>query len=92
MKRTYLGLLSGTLFFVGQIVGTPVPARTPAVKDTPATESARPVDTGRPLNSSAMTAAVAAAKGDALLEALLTELSRSYTHLKMDQVQAPYYI
>jgi hypothetical protein len=39
-----------------------------------------------------MTAAVAAAKGDALLEALLTELSRSYTHLKMDQVQAPYYI
>ena len=39
-----------------------------------------------------MAAAVTAAKGDALLEALLTELSRSYTHLKMDQVQAPYYI
>jgi hypothetical protein len=39
-----------------------------------------------------MATAVAAAKGDALLEALLTELSRSYTHLKMDQVQAPYYI
>ena len=34
----------------------------------------------------------AAAKGDALLEALLTELRRSYSQLKMDQVQAPYYI
>src|SRR6202166_3650391 len=88
----------GTLFFAGQIVGTRVSARDHAVKDPPATESARsadadrPVDTGRPLNSSAMAAAVAAARGDALLEALLTELSRSYTHLKMDQVQAPYYI
>ncbi len=39
-----------------------------------------------------MAAAVAAAKGDALLESLLTELSRSSTQLKMDQVQAPYYI
>jgi TldD protein len=43
-------------------------------------------------NAAAMNAAVAAAKGDALLEALLTELTRSYSHLKMDQVQAPYYI
>jgi TldD protein len=93
VKRTYPALLIGTLFFAGQIVGTPVPAREHAVKDSPpATESARPADAGRPLNSSAMAAAVAAAKGDALLEALLTELSRSYTHLKMDQVQAPYYI
>ncbi len=33
-----------------------------------------------------------AAKGDALLEALLTELDRSKAQLKMDQVQAPYYI
>src|SRR6202011_3653379 len=54
--------------------------------------SARPIDAGRPMNASAMAAAVAAAKGDALLEALLTELSRSKAHLKMDQVQAPYYI
>jgi predicted Zn-dependent protease len=37
-------------------------------------------------------AARAAAQGDALLEALLTELDRSKAHLKMDQVQAPYYI
>jgi len=33
-----------------------------------------------------------AAQGDALLEALLTELDRSKAKLKMDQVQAPYYI
>jgi hypothetical protein len=39
-----------------------------------------------------MLAANAAAKGDALLEALLTELERSKEHLKMDQVQPPYYI
>ena len=39
-----------------------------------------------------MAAAAAAAKGDSLLEALLTELTRSYSQLKMDQVQAPYYI
>jgi TldD protein len=41
---------------------------------------------------SSLTAAHAAAKGDALLEALLTELDRSKSQLKMDQVQAPYYI
>jgi len=40
----------------------------------------------------ATTAAHAAAKGDGLLEALLTELERSQTQLKMNQVQAPYYI
>ena len=33
-----------------------------------------------------------AAGGDALLEALLTELDRSKSQLKMDQVAAPYYI
>jgi len=33
-----------------------------------------------------------AAAGDALLEALLTELDRSKAELKIDQVQAPYYI
>ena len=40
----------------------------------------------------ATAAAHAAAKGDGLLEALLTELERSQTQLKMNQVQAPYYI
>ena len=40
----------------------------------------------------AMVAAHAAAKGDGLLEALLTELDRSKSQLKIDQVQAPYYV
>jgi predicted Zn-dependent protease len=40
----------------------------------------------------AMVAAHAAAKGDGLLEALLAELDRSKSQLKMDQVQAPYYV
>jgi len=38
----------------------------------------------------AMVAAHAAAKGDGLLEALLTALDRSKSQLKMDQVRAPY--
>jgi len=37
----------------------------------------------------AMVAAHAAAKGDGLLEALLTELDRSKSQLKMDQVGRP---
>ena len=40
----------------------------------------------------AMVAAHSAAKGDGLLEALLTELDRSKAQLKMDQVQTPYFI
>ena len=40
----------------------------------------------------ATAAAHEAAKGDPLLEALLAELDRSKAQLKMDQVQAPYYI
>jgi predicted Zn-dependent protease len=40
----------------------------------------------------AMAAAHVAAKGDGLLEALLTELDRSKAQLKMDRVQAPYYV
>ena len=39
-----------------------------------------------------LAAAHAAANGDPLLEALLTELERSRAQLKMDQVGAPYYI
>ncbi|HXM98983.1 MAG TPA: metallopeptidase TldD-related protein [Candidatus Dormibacteraeota bacterium] len=50
-----------------------------------APESETPADT-------AMLAAHAAANGDILLESLLTELDRSKAKLKMDQVQAPYYI
>ena len=40
----------------------------------------------------AMAAAHSAAKGDGLLEALLTELERSKSQLKIDQVPAPYFI
>jgi TldD protein len=40
----------------------------------------------------ATAAAHLAAKGDPLLEALLTELDRSTATLKMDQVQRPYYL
>jgi hypothetical protein len=46
---------------------------------------------GKP-SDAGMAAAHEAAKGDTLLEALLTELDRSTAHLKMDQVKAPYYI
>jgi TldD protein len=46
----------------------------------------------KPAPDVAMVEAHAAAKGDGLLEALLTELDRSKAQLKMDQVQAPYYI
>src|SRR2546430_16182571 len=45
-----------------------------------------------PSPDAAMVAAHTAAKGDGLLEALLTELDRSKAQLKMDQVQTPYYI
>jgi TldD protein len=53
---------------------------------------ARAEDEAKPAPDAAMVAAHAAAKGDGLLEALLTELDRSKAQLKMDQVQAPYYI
>ena len=39
-----------------------------------------------------LAAARLAARGDAVLDALLTELDRSKAQLKMDQVAAPYYI
>jgi hypothetical protein len=54
--------------------------------------SARAADEARPVPDAPMAAAHAAAKGDGLLEALLSELDRSKAQLKMDQVQAPYYI
>ena len=43
-------------------------------------------------STSTSVSAHAAASGDALLEALLTELDRSKAQLKMDQVDPPYYI
>ena len=53
---------------------------------------AQPVVAAGGRSSDADAAPAAAAKGDALLEALLAELERSTAKLKMDQVQPPYYI
>jgi predicted Zn-dependent protease len=54
---------------------------------------AQPVDEAQKASAASVAAAAhAAANGDAVLEALLTELERSKSHLKMDQVAAPYYI
>jgi len=56
-------------------------------------ETSNPPNVGpKAMDASVMAAARAAANGDALLEALLTELDRSKAQLKMDQVAAPYYI
>src|SRR5712671_6552951 len=57
-----------------------------------ATPSWAITEESKPALDAAMAAAHAAAKGDGLLEALLTELDRSKAQLKMDQVQAPYYV
>lgn len=87
MKTAYRSiLLSATLLFFA------VSLRATAPGDPPVTGAATIAESAPPANAAAMAAAAAAAKGDALLEALLTELTRSYSHLKMDQVQAPYYI
>jgi TldD protein len=51
-----------------------------------------PAKPDSPSDASMTAAAHEAAKGDALLEALLVELDRSKAQLKMDQVQPPYYI
>jgi predicted Zn-dependent protease len=57
-----------------------------------ATPSRAASDAAESAPDAAMIAAHAAARGDGLLEALLTELDRSKAQLKMDQVQAPYYV
>jgi len=58
----------------------------------PAPRAASSVSDSKPSSDPAMASAHAAAKGDGLLEALLTELDRSKAQLKMDQVQPPYFI
>jgi TldD protein len=58
-----------------------------------ATGDAKPADDAAKTSAlDPKVAAHAAASGDALLEALLTELDRSKAQLKMDQVGPPYYI
>jgi TldD protein len=49
-------------------------------------------DAAKATAASATASAHAAANGDVLLESLLAELDRSKAHIKMAQVQAPYYI
>jgi TldD protein len=85
VKRIISIILFATMVLCGSglLIGTATATTT--AKDAATTDASAG-------NAAAMNAAVAAAKGDALLEALLTELTRSYSHLKMDQVQAPYYI
>jgi predicted Zn-dependent protease len=57
-----------------------------------ARSSARKDDAAKPSTLDPLVSARAAAAGDAVLESLLTELDRSKSQLKMDQVAAPYYI
>ncbi|GAC1664676.1 MAG: hypothetical protein NVS9B4_20190 [Candidatus Acidiferrum sp.] len=65
----------------------------PGFPGVPATSAAAAPSDNRSGNIiNAMAAAHAVAKGDPLLDALLTELDRSKSQLKMDQIQAPYYI
>jgi TldD protein len=87
VKRAYGTILLGAVLFVAAGVRATGSGESRATRSTTTAAEA-----AVPANASAMAAAATAAKGDALLEALLTELTRSYTHLKMDQVQAPYYI
>jgi TldD protein len=80
--------LSSALLSYTQMTGM-VMAALLALNATPS----RAISEGsKPAPDAAMVEAHAAAKGDGLLEALLTELDRSKAQLKMDQVQAPYYI
>jgi TldD protein len=84
MKTTHLFLKTaavGILLFVVAIGGMPAFGRSSAGKPE---AKAGPAD--------ATAVARAAAKGDPLLEALLTELDRSTSTLKIDQVQRPYYL
>ncbi len=80
MKRTFLqtAIVATAMIFAASIA-THAAAKT-----------AKPMHAGAPEDATA--AAHQVAKGDALFEALLAELDRSKAQLKMDQVQAPYYI
>jgi TldD protein len=80
-RATFAVLLAGLLLTTGVAVRA-------ANGDDPVKRSVSLVGGG----ADSVTGAHPAAGGDALLEALLTELDRSKSQLKMDQVAAPYYI
>src|ERR1700722_11527938 len=62
-----------------------------ATPDAPPNNWPRPLGASDAVRADAAAAHPAAA-GDAVLEALLTELDRSKAQLKIEQVQSPYYI
>jgi TldD protein len=79
-RATLTGALAASLIFGTALVRA-------------ASGDANPGDeAGKAPGAGATPTAHAAANGDALLEALLTELDRSKAQLKMDQVAPPYYI
>jgi TldD protein len=84
--RTSTGLALATMlsFHLPCLRAGSVDSNDTSVRTAPGDSKAAP--------DAAMAAAHSAAKGDGLLEALLTELDRSKAQLKMDQVQAPYFI
>lgn len=82
-------LLTG-LVFVGSILLIAAQLRG-ATSASTATSSPAP-SAPSAMSAPDATAPHPAAAGDALLEAMLTELDRSKTQLKIEQVQAPYYI
>lgn len=83
----YAALLVYLMFF-----GRLACAATDGGKVSTANSTGTSVDDSAKAVALKMAAAHAAASGDPLLEALLTELERSKAQLKMDQVAAPYYI
>lgn len=76
--RLSAAMTLAALLISAALVTVPLSAKSPAAHHSAA--------------DAATTAAHEAAKGDVLLESLLTELDRSKAQLKMDGVQAPYYI
>lgn len=75
---------AGSLMAAAMLYGV---AQLHAANDTSALKNA-----SEKFDASAASVPHPAAGGDALLDALLTELDRSKAQLKMDQVPAPYYI
>jgi predicted Zn-dependent protease len=84
-----LRILASITFAMALFVGLERPRASAAEAEKRPEISAMPAPDA---STSVTVAPHAAAAGDALLEALLTELDRSKEHLKMDGVQAPYYI
>jgi predicted Zn-dependent protease len=81
ISRTYFALAFAVLTTLGLPGG-----------DLAAATAKRADDASKNATTNVTAAAHEAASGDPLLEALLTELDRSKSQLRMDQVDPPYYI